>query len=77
MNKPVIEADNGERQRELSPATCNACVSNNDAVDICEKCGEEFGDCGDGPSGWNSNCVHCGHNIYTTRCPDCDAPEQA
>ena len=24
MNKPVIEADNGERQRALSPATCSA-----------------------------------------------------
>jgi len=23
MNKPVIEADNGERQRALSPATCS------------------------------------------------------
>ena len=27
MNKPVIEADNGERQRALSPATCSAEVA--------------------------------------------------
>jgi hypothetical protein len=27
MNKPVIEADNGERQRALSPATCSAARS--------------------------------------------------
>ena len=27
MNKPMIKADNGERQRALSPATCSAATS--------------------------------------------------
>ena len=35
-------------------------------VDICDNCDKDFGMSGDGKSGYNSNCVHCGNNTYTT-----------
>lgn len=36
-------------------------------VDICDTCGEDFGLSGEDGNGYNSTCVHCGNNTYTTR----------
>jgi len=32
--------------------------------DICDRCDEDFGLSGEDANGFNSTCVHCGHNIY-------------
>lgn len=33
-------------------------------MDICQKCGNEFGDSGQDANGWNCTCVHCGCTAY-------------
>jgi len=48
---------------------CIECSS--EPVDICDACNLEFGESGDDANGFNSTCVHCGENIFTTRCPEC------
>ena len=39
--------------------------------DICNACGDPFGLSGEDANGYNSSCVHCGNNTYTTRCSEC------
>ena len=47
---------------------CPECSSE---IDICDACNQEFGMSGEDANGYNSTCVHCGENIFTTRCPEC------
>lgn len=41
-----------------------------ESIDICDRCGEEFGLSGEDANGFNSTCVHCGNNTYTTVEPE-------
>lgn len=41
-------------------------------VDVCERCGKDFGESGDDGNGaHNSRCVHCRHQIYSQHCGKC------
>ncbi len=51
-------------------------VKTDDAtVDICDRCGEEFGLSGEDSNGYNSSCVHCGNNTYTSHLQKEDADD--
>lgn len=52
---------------------CPRCERSAEPVDICERCGREFGNSGQDANGWNCTCVHCGNNTYDTQCPCCGA----
>lgn len=47
--------------RALIPST-----KGGETIDICDLCGKEFGLSGQDANGFNSTCVHCGNNTYTT-----------
>lgn len=64
--------DSPPEGRPAAGLSCPRCCSESEPVDICERCGEEFGDpCKTDANGYNCTCKHCGNNTYETQCPDC------
>lgn len=60
------ESESSERTQRSGAAECPDCKFM-DTVDICDKCGKNFGLSGQDHNGYNSSCVHCGNNTYTTQ----------
>lgn len=52
---------------------CSNCdKSPHPTKDICDRCGQDFGDSGDDGNGaYNSRCVHCRSASYTSHCGQC------
>jgi hypothetical protein len=70
-------ADEGLDETICSRLECPNCrheFEDGEQVDICDACGEDFGDC-DGSCGnpdcGNDHCQHCDDNIYNQSCPNC------
>ena len=69
---PVIGTVSGADARvEFSMDRCPACGHTSAPIDLCDSCGEEFGESGEDANGWNCSCVHCGQNSYSQACARC------
>jgi DNA-directed RNA polymerase subunit RPC12/RpoP len=71
MKRPVDECEGCGKK--ITPDTAQSYgwgVCDECGEDYCTKCGEVFGFSGEDENGWNSTCVHCGHDTYETRARD-------
>ena len=61
--------------RDVDEDKCPHCGAVLTCVDICDKCGDDFGESGDDGNGYNCTCVSCRKsNLWTTCCSACREP---